>query len=107
MQHSYKTMSSGYRYRVDSRRIVYEHREVLFNKIGLGPHLCFYCHKPINWAIGNNRSKRTDRTWSGVLVVEHLNGVKDDNRPENLQPACGPCNLIHRAERKRHDALVS
>jgi hypothetical protein len=86
-------MSSGYIYRVENRAIVYQHREVLFDHIGLGPHLCEYCGCHVNWRMGNNRSSRTDRTWKGVLVVDHRDGDKGNNLLANLAIACQPCNL--------------
>jgi len=66
--------------------VIYEHRKVLFEAIGAGQHSCHWCSKPVSWGYGV--SKRT----KGSLVVDHLNGQKDDNRLENLVPSCHSCN---------------
>lgn len=92
----WRVMSSGYIYRVEARRIIYQHREVLFDAIGYGPHRCHYCATPINWDMGNNRSSRTNRTWGAVLVVDHLDHDRSNNALANLAPSCQPCNLRHR-----------
>lgn len=56
----------------------YEHRVVLFDTIGYGPHRCHWCDAALTW--GNN------------LHVDHLDRVKDNNDPTNLVPTCQPCN---------------
>lgn len=66
---------------------VAEHRLVLFEKIGLGPHACHWCGKPINWT-----SKLVGTGHPGMLVADHVNCDGLDNRPENLEPACQGCN---------------
>lgn len=58
---------------------VHEHRAVLYNEIGPGPHSCHWCGVSVDW--------RTD------LVVDHLDGARLRNEPANLVPSCGPCNL--------------
>lgn len=60
---------------------VYEHRKVLYDKIGPGPHEC-------HWGCG----KLLD--WGGVegVCVDHLDGDKENNSEKNLVPSCLPCN---------------
>jgi hypothetical protein len=69
----------------DSRGRVLEHRRVLFDEIGIGPHACFHCGAPVNWG----RSIWSD---SGCLVVDHLDRDRSNNDPANLVAACNPCN---------------
>lgn len=61
----------------------YEHRLVLYQKIADAPAKCYICGCVVSWD-GRDNSK---------LSVDHLNGVKGDNRPVNLQPSCNPCNV--------------
>lgn len=55
----------------------FEHRVVLYDRIGPGPHPCVWCSRELEWS---------------EIKVDHLNEVKDDNTPDNLVPACGRCN---------------
>ena len=68
----------GHPLRTPGTEQVYEHRLVLFDAIGYGPHVCHWCSAPVEWMVD--------------LQVDHLNRVRDDNRPENLVPSCAPCN---------------
>ena len=61
---------------------VRENRMVLYDTIGPGPHSCWVCGITIDW---------------DTLHADHVNGVRHDNRPENLRPSCGPCNRKRRA----------
>lgn len=65
-----------------------EHRAVLFEKIGPGPHPCHYCGGSVNWVPGG-------RTGKGVLVVDHVDRNPMNNAPENLVPACTRCNVLN------------
>lgn len=56
-----------------------EHRLVLFNSIGYGPHRCHWCGTHINWRNG--------------LHADHVNAVRTDNRPENIVQSCNACNV--------------
>ena len=55
----------------------FEHRVVAFRKYGEGPHDCHWCGISLQWS---------------EIVVDHINEVKTDNRPDNLVVACTPCN---------------
>lgn len=58
-----------------------EHRKVLYEKIGPGPHLCHWgCGKLLEWG-----------GLSGI-VADHLDDDKLNNDPDNLVPSCSPCN---------------
>ena len=75
----------------------WEHRFVLYDAIGAGPHPCHWCKSPVDWVAKGE---------PGCLQVDHLNHIGDDNRPENLVPSCGPCNSA-RGMARRHRALVA
>lgn len=63
---------------------VYEHRKVLFDAIGVGPHRCNWCDATVSWVKG--------KCIRGSLVPDHLDGDKANNLLENLVPACNACN---------------
>jgi len=71
---------------------VYVHRMVLYDAIGPGSHGCHWCARLVTWS-----STRGD---PDCLMVDHVNGVGDDNRLENLVPACIECNAGRSAQAK-------
>lgn len=56
---------------------VYEHRMVLYDKIGAGPHDCHWCGSKFPWE---------------QVQPDHLDENKSNNAPDNLVPSCWPCN---------------
>lgn len=99
------TASKGRRYRTEYRPEhplamangkVYAHRAALYDKIGAGSHSCHWCGASVQWD-----ATRGD---ADCLNVDHLNGVGDDNRAENLVPSCPACNTT-RGSQARSDAL--
>ena len=74
---------------------VWEHRAVLFDAIGYGPHPCHWCQHPVDW----QAEHRPD-----ALHVDHLDGVGDNNDLANLVPSCPTCNT-NRGVLARHHAL--
>jgi hypothetical protein len=56
---------------------IYQHRRVLYDKIGAGPHECYWCGAPIDW---------------DTLHSDHVDSDGSNNDPENLVPACALCN---------------
>lgn len=62
---------------------VYVHRRVLYDILGPGEHPCHWCGVPVHW------STRGDKLG---LYPDHVNGLGDDNRAENLVPSCLSCN---------------
>ena len=57
-----------------------EHRMVLYEKIGPGPHNCHWCDKEVSW--GGKQG----------LCADHLDDDRSNNDPENLVPSCYLCN---------------
>lgn len=76
----------------------YVHRVVLFDTIGPGAHPCHWCSTLVAWDLPSTDPRG--------LQVDHLNQARDDNRPENLVPSCGDCN-VGRASQRRSDQLRS
>jgi hypothetical protein len=70
----------------DANGWAYEHRVILFEKIGPGEHPCHWCGKALSW----ERSYPRDLE---ALIVDHLDDQKDNNDPGNLVPACSVCNF--------------
>jgi hypothetical protein len=62
-----------------TRGCILEHRKILFDQHGTGPHPCFWCGTSLDWK---------------EIVGDHLNEIKHDNRPENLVISCNTCNRM-------------
>lgn len=94
------TVSLGRRYKrvtasghplADADGRLYEHRKVLFDVIGEGPHPCHWCEILVQWL----------PRWSpGELQVDHLSNDGADNRPSNLVPSCRACNTARGSQRR-------
>lgn len=63
-----------------------EHRKVLYEKIGPGPHPCYWLNR-----YGCDNSQLA---WGGLsgIVVDHLDDDGLNNDPDNLVPSCRGCN---------------
>jgi hypothetical protein len=71
--------------RVEYGRVrVLEHRVVLYEAIGPGPHGCHWCGSQIDWL---------PAFASKELTVDHVNWDRADNSVTNLVPSCRPCNV--------------
>ena len=68
---------------------IYEHRYVLYEAIGDGPHPCHWCGTWLDWH---------------KIDVDHLDDDRMNNRLENLVVSCRPCNRDR--ERTPHTVLV-
>lgn len=64
---------------------VYEHRAILYDKIGKGPHYCYWCDKTIGWTVGVAPEHDS-------IVVDHLDRNRRNNETNNLVPSCPKCN---------------
>lgn len=58
---------------------VLEHRAVMYDALGEGPHPCYWCGTVLDWQ---------------DISVDHLNEDKTDNRRTNLVLSCNDCNLM-------------
>src|SRR3954470_12381785 len=67
------------------RPVVYEHKYLLYMKLGPGSHPCHWCGKDLQWRRG---------TADGTLLVDHLDGDHTNNVLSNLAPSCNGCNTI-------------
>lgn len=74
---------------------VAEHRAVWFENAGPGPYTCHWCGKALRLV--------SEMVVTGdVLVVDHLDGDRLNNSPENLVASCTGCNVT----RGRHPGLI-
>lgn len=71
---------------------IWEHRAVLFDRIGYGPHRCHWCGRCVRWVPGAGGGG------GDVLVADHVDGDRRNNDPGNLVPSCQGCNA-HRDRR--------
>lgn len=59
-----------------------EHRVVLYDAIGIGPHPCHWCGVVLPWSGGAGRG----------INVDHLDDNRLNNTRDNLVPSCLDCN---------------
>lgn len=57
---------------------IYEHRMKFYDAYGYGDHKCNWCEASVTF---------------NEMHVDHLNAIRDDNRPENLVASCPDCNM--------------
>jgi hypothetical protein len=60
------------------RGFAFIHRQVLYDTIGPGTHICHYCDQEVTWFVD--------------LEVDHKDHDKSNNDPGNLVPCCITCN---------------
>lgn len=65
-----------------------EHRTLLFDAIGWGPHPCHYCARPVVWKPGEGEER---------LITDHKNRDTHDNSEGNLVPSCSLCSTLNRS----------
>lgn len=98
--------SSAMRYKYVKRKyhplsppcgVLPEHRVVLYDAIGPGPHPCHWCQKPVDWS--------DQKTSEGCLVVDHLDNDGLNNALDNLVPSCHHCNFVRTHDLRFKDEL--
>ncbi len=79
-------MLTGQVHPLSHRGEVLEHRKVLYDAIGSGPHECYW-H-------AQSGCGHTALSWGGKsgIAVDHLDGDRFNNDPQNLVPSCNGCN---------------
>lgn len=65
------------------RGMVYVHRALLFDTIGEHEHQCHWCKTTVHWFAQEGQQP---------LHVDHLDGDRLHNHPDNLVPSCSACN---------------
>lgn len=91
--HTYQDSDSGYVHYIGYEHpatnpsgLTKFHRIVLWNKLQGEDSPCHWCGRQLFW------SKKAPFE-PDALCVDHVNIIKNDNRPENLVPSCIVCNL--------------
>lgn len=75
-----------------------EHRVILYEKIGPGPHPCHWCKKTLVW-------EKATRTEDGTITTDHLDENTRNNDPANLVPSCHTCNVERARDKRFTDGL--
>lgn len=70
------------------QNFVFEHRLVLFDRIGYGPHRCHWCGTHVNWGVG--------------LEADHVDRDRSNNVDTNLVEACHACNTRRALHRNQY-----
>lgn len=74
----------------------------LYEKIGAGPHPCYWCGTSVNWEHGQRGVR------NGTLITDHIDRDWRNDHPANLVAACASCNTFRSREaraRVRPDEL--
>lgn len=83
--HGYRTVwAPGHPMAMKDNRAL-EHRYLMFNALGEGPHKCHWCPALLEWP---------------EITIDHLNWNRTDNRLDNLVISCGPCNIKRQEPKK-------
>lgn len=77
----YIALTMQYDHPLTVRGKLLEHRKVLYDKIGPGPHPCHWCGVMLEWGGRDG------------IIADHLDNDTQNNDPANLVPSCNHCNL--------------
>lgn len=86
----YRVLTKEYNHPLATQGQVKEHRKVLYDSIGEGPHRC---HWEQFSGCGQDQLQ-----WHGDLCTDHVNRDTLDNRSENLVPSCRACNSARKGK---------
>jgi hypothetical protein len=86
ISHGYRVLSAPGHPLATQLGRVFEHRKVLFDKIGPGEHPCHWCAKTVSW-------DRRENAGESTLIADHLDSDTLHNDPSNLVPSCWKCNV--------------
>lgn len=99
--HTYFEPSNGYVVYVgfnhpatNAGGLTFQHRIILWDKLNGQDAPCHWCGRELFW------SKKYPQN-QDALITDHVNNIKDDNRPENLVPSCGLCNITREGGQSR------
>ncbi len=71
----------------DKKGWVIEHRMLMYDRFGPGPHPCWCCCEELKW-----EPFARGASTKGKIVINHLNEDGHDNRMKNLVFSCVECN---------------
>lgn len=70
----------------DSQGRVLEHRFVVYEALGPGPHPCHWCGTDLHW------DRRPIEHPTSALCIDHIDHNRLNNDLANLVPSCLSCN---------------
>jgi hypothetical protein len=89
----------------------FEHRKVCYDNLNRpGKSACHWCDYVLPWKLERDDSVERGQAWKYEVQVDHLDGKKHKNVPNNLKPSCWWCNrfraLYPTFEKKDKDPVL-